>query len=322
MYKRIGLFTSGGDSSGMNAAIRAVVRTASTYGIEVLGIHRGWQGLIEGDIAPLAQKDVSRILALGGTILGTARSEAFRTVEGRRMAAENMRTHNVEALIAIGGDGTFAGAIEFYKEFQFPTVGLPGTIDNDISGTEFTIGFDTAVNVAMEAIDRVRDTAESHQRIFIVEVMGRHAGWIALFSGLATGADEILIPETPTDFEHIHEHIADRVDAGKTSHILVVCEGDEAGNAYDVAKNLRERFDCEAKVCVLGHIQRGGSPTARDRLLALRLGVAAVDALVEGKINGMVGEIGNRMVYTPFSEVRSGLQVSDPLWFRMAQIMG
>lgn len=302
--RKIGILTSGGDSPGMNAAIRAVVRTAIYHGMEVFGIHRGYQGMIDGEIHPLKTTDVSNIIQRGGTILKTARSEAFRTSEGRAKAFEQLQQHGIEGLILIGGDGTFRGANAFFEQYPIPAVGLPGTIDKDLSGTDYTIGFDTAVNTAVEAIDKIRDTAEAHDRLFIVEVMGRDAGYIAINSGIACGAEDILVPEVVTDIETVLKRIQDDERRKKTVHILVVAEGDDYGSGNDLHKVVKDRFPhLSSRVCVLGHIQRGGSPTYADRVLASRLGYAAVQAILEGKFQVMAGIVNNEVVYTPFTDV-------------------
>lgn len=287
--KSIAVLTSGGDAPGMNAGIRATVRTAISRGLSVYGVKRGYQGLIENDIHPMSSKDVSNILQRGGTILHSARSEEFRTPEGRARAAENLRQRNIDGLIVFGGDGSFRGANDLQREHGVRVVGAPATIDNDIWGSDFTIGFDTAVNTALEAIDKVRDTAAAHDRLFIVEVMGRHAGFIALEVGIGTGAEGILIPETKTDIPGIVSKLRTRIEGGRTSSILVVAEGDEEGNAYEIAEKIEKLSGLKSRVTVLGHVQRGGSPTASDRMLASKLGYAAVMALVEMAAPCMVG---------------------------------
>lgn len=304
MIKKIGLLTSGGDSPGMNAAVRAVVRTAVYYDMEVYGIRRGYQGLIEGDIYQMKTTDVANIIQRGGTILKTARSKAFTTDEGMQQAYENLQKEGIEALVLIGGDGTFRGANAFFEKYTIPAVGLPGTIDKDLAGTDFTIGFDTAVNTAVEAIDKIRDTAEAHDRLFIVEVMGRDAGYIALYSGIACGAEDILIPETKTDIEDVLRRIDYDERRKKTVHIIVISEGDDFGGSAELVKVVKERFPkIDTKATVLGHIQRGGSPTYADRVLASRLGHAAILALREGKTQVMAGIINGEIVFTPFEQV-------------------
>lgn len=296
--------TSGGDSPGMNAAIRAVVRTGIYYGMEVYGIRRGYEGLIEGDIFQMEAKDVSNIIQRGGTILKSARSKAFTTEEGMEQAYRQLQRYGIEALVLIGGDGTFRGAVEFFKKYEIPSIGLPGTIDKDLAGTDYTIGFDTAVNTAVDAIDKIRDTAEAHDRLFIVEVMGRDAGYIALFSGIACGAEDILIPEIVTDIDEVLCRIDYDERRKKTVHILVVAEGDDFGGAMEVMKIVKQRFPkIDTKATVLGHIQRGGAPSYSDRVLASRLGYAAVKALREGKKQVMAGLINGELAFTPLTHV-------------------
>ncbi len=299
--RKIGVMTSGGDSPGMNAAVRAVVRTAIYHGMEVYGIRSGYKGMIEGDIVRMETKDVANIIQRGGTILKTARSKEFMTDEGMQKAYDQLKKHGIEALVLIGGDGTFRGAVKFFEKFTIPAVGLPGTIDKDLAGTDYTIGFDTALNTAVEAIDKIRDTAESHDRLFIVEVMGRDAGYIALNSGLACGAEDILLPETVTDIDAVLKRIDKDERRKKTVHILVVAEGDDFGGAKDLHAKIQERFPLlDIRSCVLGHIQRGGSPTCADRVLAGRLGYNAVLALKEGKTQVMVGIVNEQITFTPF----------------------
>jgi len=298
----IGVYTSGGDSPGMNAAVRAVVRTAHHLQLKVFGIFRGYSGMIAGEIKPMERRSVSNIVQQGGTIIKTSRSAEYFTAEGRRQAYEHIRAHGIEGLICIGGDGSFRGAVAFHNEFKIPLVGVPGTIDNDLYGTDFTIGYDTAVATALESIDKIRDTAQSHDRMFLVEVMGREAGFIGLASGIAGGAEEILIPETRTDLEAICHRLEQRTHRHKTSLIMVVSEGDEAGGAVEIGEKLRARTGMDFRVCILGHTQRGGSPTAADRLLASRLGYEAVRALAGGRANVMVGEVNGEIVYTPLEE--------------------
>lgn len=302
--RKIGVMTSGGDSPGMNAAIRAVVRTAIYHQLEVYGIRRGYQGMIEGDIYKMSTTDVSNIIQRGGTILKTARSKEFMTDEGMAKAYSQLQEHGIEGLVLIGGDGTFRGANAFFEKYPIPAVGLPGTIDKDLAGSDFTIGFDTAVNTAVEAIDKIRDTADAHNRLFIVEVMGRDAGYIALNSGIACGAEDILIPELKTDINLVIQKIKDDERRKKNVHLLVVAEGDDFGGAEDVRKKLvSELPEADIRVCILGHIQRGGSPSFADRVLASRLGYAAVNALRNGEYQVMAGQINGKIVFTPFTEV-------------------
>lgn len=305
--RNIGVLTSGGDSPGMNAAIRAVVRTSIYNGINVFGIRHGYQGMIDGEIHPLLTTDVSNIIQRGGTILKTARSKEFMSVEGRAKAYAALQKHNIDGLILIGGDGTFRGAVKFFEEHTIPAVGLPGTIDKDLAGTDFTIGFDTAVNTAVSAIDKIRDTAEAHDRVFIVELMGRDAGYIALNSGIACGAEDILIPETTTHIDQVLNRIEADGKRKKTVQIIVVAEGDDFGGANEVFNAIRERLpQLDVRTCVLGHIQRGGSPSYADRVLASRLGHSAVNALISGNTQVMVGIVNDQLVFTPFDKVVKG----------------
>ena len=305
--QNIAVMTSGGDAPGMNAAIRAVVRTAVFYKRDPFGIYRGYEGLIEGDIERFTARKVSNIINRGGTILKTARSQQFRTVEGRKKAYENLKKHNIDALIVIGGDGSFTGASIFSDEFDIPVVGVPGTIDNDIFGTDFTIGFDTASNTATDAIDKIRDTASSHNRLFFIEVMGRNAGFLALYSGIAGGAEEILIPEENIGIDKLVESLRRSKRAGKTSSIVVVAEGDKTGkNVFELAKYVDDNLkEYESRVVIVGHIQRGGSPTTYDRVLASRLGVKAVEAILDGQNKIMVGIKNNKVAYTPLKDAIS-----------------
>lgn len=321
--KRIGVLTSGGDAPGMNAAIRAVVRACAYNGIECVGIYRGLQGLIEGDFKELNARSVKNIINRGGTFLKSARSKEFRTEEGRKKAFENLKKENIDALVVIGGDGTFAGASVFIKEFNFPIVGLPGTIDNDINGTDYTIGYDTALNTVVEAIDKIRDTANSHNRLFLVEVMGRDAGDIALNAGIGAGAEEILIPEQNMGRERLVESLSRSKKSGKTSSIVVVSEGDQIGkNIFGLAQYIEENLkEYEVRVTVLGHIQRGGSPSCYDRVLASRLGVGAIDALLRGETNVMIGIVHNKVISVPFSEAIKGSNEIDEDLIRVADII-
>lgn len=302
--KRIGVLTSGGDSPGMNAAIRAVVRTGIYYGIEVMGIRRGYQGLIEGDVYKMATTDVSNIIQRGGTILKTARSKDFMTEEGRAIAYRQLQEQQIDALVLIGGDGTFRGATALLSAYPIRAIGIPGTIDKDLHGSDFTIGFDTAVNTAVEAIDKIRDTAEAHDRLFVVEVMGRDAGYIALNSGISCGAEDILLPETPTQIQAVIQRIKSDEQRKKMVHIIVVAEGDDFGGAADMVALLKNEFPHkEPRATILGHIQRGGAPTYADRVLASRLGHAAVLALRNGQSMEMAGIINNQVCFTPFEKV-------------------
>ncbi len=320
--ERIGILTSGGDAPGMNAAIRAVVRTALFQDRKVSGIRRGYQGLIEGDIFPMHSGSVSNIINTGGTMLKTARSADFKTDAGRQKAFENLQKHNIDALVLIGGDGTFRGATEFFRKYEIPAVGLPGTIDKDLTGTDTTIGFDTAVNTAVEAIDRLRDTATAHDRVFIVEVMGRDAGYLALHSGISCGAEDILIPEQHTNVSEVLGRIYSDEARQKSVHILVVAEGDDAGGAAAIAKIVQETFpQLDVRTSILGHIQRGGRPSAADRVLASHLGFAAVEALLSGKQQVMVGLVNNAIHFTPFDAVgKTGAEMDTDL-LRMIRVL-
>jgi 6-phosphofructokinase 1 len=319
--KNIGVFTSGGDAPGMNAAIRAVVRSATYYGLQITGIRRGFEGMINGELFAMDRKSVSNIIQRGGTILKTARSEQFKTVEGRRLAYDQLKKHNVDALVAIGGDGTFTGARIFGSEYDLPIVGLPGTIDNDLIGTDFTIGYDTAINTVIDAVDKIRDTAESHDRVFIVEVMGRDSGLIALRTGIASGAEAIIIPETKTDINNLCERL-ERSRKDKLSKIVIVAEGDDAGGAFEIGRHVKERFPhYDTRVSILGHIQRGGRPSCMDRVLASRVGVAAVEALRDGHRNEMVGIVHNELAYTPFEHaIKHHLEI-NPNFLKIVEIL-
>ncbi len=320
--KKIGVFTSGGDAPGMNAAIRAVVRTALNYGTEVYGICRGYDGLINGDIKKLESKDVSGIIQRGGTILQSARSKEFRTPEGREKAYNNIQKFGIEALIAIGGDGTFTGASILNQEFGIPVIGVPGTIDNDLFGTDLTIGYNTAMNTVIEAIDKIRDTAGSHNRLFFIEVMGRDAGFIALNTGIATGAEDILIPETVTYIDDLILRLRQNKRKGKSSGIIIVAEGDDAGGAYEVARKVKEHDSTySTRVTVLGHIQRGGSPSLIDRVLASFLGYQAVIGLYKGKSHHMVGRINGETVFTDITKAIKGHHEIDREMLELARIL-
>lgn len=319
--EKIGVMTSGGDAPGMNAAIRAVVRTCAYYKIECVGIYRGYEGLIEGDFVDLNARSVHNIINKGGTILKSARSKEFRTVEGRKKAYENLKEEGIDALVLIGGDGTFTGGMIFNSEYGFPCIGIPGTIDNDIFGTNYTIGYDTALNTVVNAIDKIRDTASSHNRLFFVEVMGRDAGFIALNAGVGAGAEEILIPEEDLGLDRLLESLKRSKRSGKSSSIVVVAEGDRIGkNVFELANYVDENLtQYEVRVSVLGHMQRGGSPSCFDRVLASRLGVKAVELLLDGKTNLMVGIMNNRVHTTDLENAVKGhheisrelLRVSD-----------
>ncbi len=301
--KTIAVLTSGGDSPGMNAALRAVVRTANHFNITCYGIREGFSGLVHDDIIKMGPRSVKNIINQGGTVLKSARSQEFRTKEGRQKAYETCVKHNIDALVCIGGDGTFTGAKVFYEEFGIKVIGVPGTIDNDIFGTDNTIGYDTALNTAMEAIDKIRDTATSHNRVFFVEVMGRDAGFIALNSGIASGALDILIPERKDSLTELFETFKKAKEVGKSSSIVVIAEGEDLGNVFEISEKTKKEFpDFDIRVAVLGHIQRGGSPSCADRVLASRLGYGAVIGLMDGKDNVMAGIRSNQLVFTSIEE--------------------
>ena len=321
--KNLAVLTSGGDAPGMNAALRAVVRAGAYHGLQVFGVERGYQGLIADTIEAIGPRDVSDIICRGGTILHSARCKAFYEAEGRAAAAANLKKHGIEALVVIGGDGSYRGASLLEEEHGVRCIGLPGTIDNDIGGTDFTIGFNTALNTAMEAIDRIRDTAHSHDRVFFVEVMGRRSGFLAIMSAIAGGAEDVLVPESPTDVESIIRKLNAGREKGKTSSIVVVAEGDEAGNAFEIARRVGELpgFSGGARVTILGHLQRGGSPTAFDRILASRLGVRAVEALLERESGKMVGVNANEVVLRPFSDAWEAGAPFDPSYLKLAEVL-
>jgi 6-phosphofructokinase 1 len=322
-FNKIGVMTSGGDAPGMNAAIRSVVRTCAFHNIECVGIYRGYEGLIEGDSKILSARTVNNIINRGGTILKSARSDEFRTKEGRKKAFEQLKKAGIEALVLIGGDGTFTGGMIFNQEFNFPVIGIPGTIDNDIFGTNFTLGYDTALNTVVEAIDKIRDTASSHKRLFFVEVMGRDAGHIALNSGIGAGAEEILIPEEDLGLDRLLESLKRSKKSGKSSSIVVVAEGDKIGkNVFQLKDYVEENLgEYEVRVSVLGHMQRGGSPSCFDRVLASRMGVKAVESLLEGKSNNMVGIINNKMILTPIQKAVKGHSEINKELLRVSDIM-
>jgi 6-phosphofructokinase 1 len=319
--KTLAVLTSGGDAPGMNACIRAVVRTALDHGLSVTGILRGYEGLVDDSMLALSRTDVSNILQRGGTILRAARSDRFFQPDWRSAAASNLRSRSVDGLVVIGGDGSFHGADLLAAEHGIAVVGVPGTIDNDLWGTDFTIGYDTAVNTALEALDRIRDTAAAHDRIFIVEVMGRTAGFIALEAGVGAGAEAILMPETRCDLAVIAAAVRKRSSEGRRSSIIVVAEGDELGNATEIARRLRESEGMECHATVLGHVQRGGTPTAADRVLATKLGWASVEALSEGVGSCMVGEVAGKIVRTPFRETWERKKDLDPVLVKLAALL-
>jgi 6-phosphofructokinase 1 len=319
---KIGVLTSGGDAPGMNAAVRAVVRTGIYYGLEVFGIMRGYSGVIENDIVPMHSRSVANIIQRGGTILKTARCKEFYEYEGRKKAYQNLKNLGIDGLIIIGGDGSFRGAHQFSTEFEIPCIGVPGTIDKDMAGTDFTIGFDTAVNTAVEAIDKIRDTADAHDRLFIIEVMGRDSGYIALHSGISTGAESILIPERKTDIEELVASLQEKERRKKLVNLVIVAEGDGFGGADEVAKVIKERLpNVDTRVCVLGHIQRGGSPSCMDRLIASRMGYSAVECLIENRLNVMVGIVNNRMHFTPLEKAVKAKQKLSDDWLKIVKIL-
>ena len=316
------VLTSGGDAPGMNAAIRAIVRTCIYHGIEPVGIMRGYQGILDKRFFGMQSHSVSKIINLGGTMLKSSRCPQFKEAEVRKQAIENLKEAGIEALVVIGGDGSFRGASALHEEFGYPVVGVPGTIDNDIYGTDFTIGFDTAINTAVEAIDKIRDTADSHNLLFFVEVMGRDAGFIGLYTGIATGAEQCLIPEYHTDVDKLCNYIVNDRRKNKTSGIIVVAEGDDAGSAIDVAAKVKERLpEYHTRVTTLGHIQRGGSPTCNDRVLASVLGNGAVEALLKGWSGVMIGQINGDLAYTPFSQACSKHNIINKNLYEIAHIL-
>lgn len=321
--KKIGVMTSGGDAPGMNAAIRSVVRTCAYHNIECVGIYRGYEGIMEGDFKPMDARSVKGIINKGGTVLKSARSKEFRTPEGRKIAHDQLLKANIDALVVIGGDGTFNGGLVFNKEFDFPIIGIPCTIDNDIYGTTHTIGFDTALNTVVDCIDKIRDTASSHNRLFFVEVMGRDVGHIALNAGVGAGAEEILIPEENLGLERLLESLYRSKRSGKSSSIVVVAEGDKIGkNVFELKDYVEANMDeYDVRVSVLGHMQRGGAPSCFDRVLASRMGVKAVETLLEGKTNYMVGLLNEKMELTHLREAVKGKSKIDRELLRVSEIM-
>jgi len=319
---KIAVLSSGGDAPGMNAAIRAVVRTGLYNQMEVFGVMRGYSGMIDDDIIKMESRSVANIIQRGGTILKTARCKEFFEPEGRKKAYENLHRRGINGVVVVGGDGSFKGALKLSQEYDIPCIGLPGTIDKDIAGSDFTIGFDTAVNTAVEAIDKIRDTADAHDRLFIIEVMGRDAGYIALHSGIATGAEHIIIPERKTDIEDVILSLQELERRRKLVNMIVVAEGGEAGGADEVSRIIRQRLpSADIRVCILGHIQRGGSPSCLDRLIASRMGYAAVECLMEGRFNVMVGIMNNKIHYTPLEKaVKAKQRISDE-WMKIVRIL-
>ncbi len=301
--RHIAVFTSGGDAPGMNAAIRAVVRTASYHDLHVHGVKWGYEGLIDGRLERLERRDVGNIIHRGGTILHTARSERFRTPEGRKAAYETLKAFDIDALVAIGGNGTFTGAKVFSEEFNVPMIGIPGTIDNDLYGTDFTIGYDTAINTAIDAIDKIRDTADSHNRVFFIEVMGRDSGFIALNAGIGSGAETIMVPEVAASVEDLANRLKMGFKRNKLFSLIIVAEGCKSGNAQVISEALKGHFEnLDVRVTIIGHLQRGGSPTCMDRVLASRLGRAAVEGILSGRKGEMVGLVNNQIAFTPFDQ--------------------
>ena len=321
--RKIGVLTSGGDSPGMNAAVRAVVRTCAYHKIDCVGVYRGYEGLIDGDFEPMDARSVRDIINRGGTMLKSARSDRFRTPEGRKIAFDNLKENNVDGLVVIGGDGTFTGGLIFNKEYNFPIMGIPCTIDNDISGTDKTLGYDTALNTAVEAIDKIRDTASSHNRLFFVEVMGRDVGHIALNAGVGAGAEEILIPEENLGLDRLLESLLRSKASGKTSSIVVVAEGDKTGkNVFELKDYVDENLEgYDVRVAVLGHMQRGGSPSCYDRVLASRMGVKAVESLLAGESNYMVGIQHEKMELYPIEKAIKGKTHINKELVRVSEIM-
>jgi 6-phosphofructokinase 1 len=320
--KTIGVLTSGGDSPGMNAAIRAVVRTAKYYNLNIYGIYEGYQGLIEDNILPFNARSVKNILSRGGTILKSSRSEEFKTKEGRLKAFNNLERYNIDSLVLIGGNGTFTGGMYFGQEFDIPIMGLPGTIDNDLYGTDFTIGFDSATNVVVDAVDKIRDTAESHNRLFFVEVMGRDSGFIALHTGLASGALDVVLPEEKQPLEDLFNELQKGEENQKTNKLIIVSEGNTLGSTMEIAEKVREKFPhLESKVTILGHLQRGGAPTCADRNLSSQLGVAAVEALLAGRSDEMVGLINGQLSYTSFKDAITKQSTINEELIRISKIL-
>ncbi|WP_047546233.1 6-phosphofructokinase [Psychroserpens sp. Hel_I_66] len=320
---KIGVFTSGGDSPGMNAAIRSVVRTCAFHNIECVGIYRGYEGMIEGDFKSMDARSVKGIINKGGTVLKSARSLEFKTPEGRKQAHKHLSEANIDALVAIGGDGTFTGAMIFNQEFDFPVMGIPGTIDNDIFGTSHTLGYDTALNTVVEAVDKIRDTASSHNRLFFVEVMGRDAGHIALNVGIGAGAEEILIPEEDLGLDRLLDSLRRSKHTGKSSSIVIVAEGDKIGkNVFELKDYVEENMiEYDVRVSVLGHMQRGGSPSCFDRVLASRMGVKAVECLLHGETNLMVGLLNDKIAVTPLDQAVKGKSEINMELLRVSDIM-
>lgn len=320
--KRIGVLTSGGDAPGMNAATRAVVRTASYYGLDVIGINRGYDGLINEDLKPLSKSGVANIMHRGGTILKTARCEDFKTKAGRKTAFATLQRYDIDSLVVIGGNGTYTGAMHLTEEHGINVVGLPGTIDNDIFGTDYTIGFDTAINTAVDAVDKIRDTADSHSRLFFIEVMGRHSGYIALHTGIGSGASAVFMPETKNSIDEFIMKLGKASRRRKLFNLVIIAEGNENGGAQEIAKRVeKEHQDLDVRTAVIGHLQRGGSPTASDRVLASQLGYGAVRGLMEGQNNVATGIINQEIVFTSFKDAISLKKEPDASMIQMAEIL-
>lgn len=319
---RVGVLTSGGDAPGMNAAVRAVVKTCWHHDLEVFGIMRGYSGMVENDIIKFEKRGVSNIIQRGGTILKTARCKEFMTPEGRQQAYDNLEKRGIDGLVIVGGDGSFKGAQIFSNEFDIPCIGLPGTIDKDIAGTDITIGFDTAVNTAVSAIDKIRDTMEAHDRLFVVEVMGRDAGYIAMHSGISTGAEHILIHEKKADLPKLVATLTQKEKTKKHVNLIIVAEGDEYGGAEGISNYLRLSIpSADIRMCILGHIQRGGAPSAMDRMVATRMGYHAVECLLDGTHNVMVGIVNDEMRYTPLDKAVKAKQTINEEWLKIAEVV-
>jgi len=319
---RIAVLSSGGDAPGMNAAIRAVVRTAIYHNVKVFGVNRGYEGLITGDVKQLLKSDVANIIHKGGTILKTARSEKFRTPEGRKEAFEFLSAFEIDGLVVIGGDGTYTGAKFLTEEYDIPVVGIPGTIDNDIFGTDYTIGFDTAINTAVEAVDKIRDTADSHSRVFFIEVMGRHSGYIALYTGIGSGSSYIFLPEEENSLDEFCELLKKANRRNKLFNLVIVAEGNSNGGAQELSEKVKDRLgDVDIKNTVIGHLQRGGSPTASDRILASKMGYYAVNALIENKSNVAIGIVNSQVAYTPFIDAITNKKDPENHMIEMAEIL-
>lgn len=320
--KNIAVFTSGGDAPGMNAAIRAVVRTCRFYNINAFGINRGYDGMVSGDMTRLDSGKVANIIHRGGTILKTARSESFRTKEGRLIAFNNLKKFDIDACVAIGGNGTYTGAMIFGEEHNIPIVGIPGTIDNDIAGTDYTIGFDTAINTATEAIDKIRDTADSHNRLFFIEVMGRHAGFIALNTGIGSGAAKVFLPEVETKLDHLIDSLRKSAERNKLFNLVIVAEGNMIGSTYEISEIIKTKIpEYDIRVAIIGHLQRGGSPTCFDRVLASRLGHSAVESLINGMTGKAIGLVNNSISYTDFKDAIFHKKSLNEDLLRMAEIL-